>query len=79
MLGAPDMPAAVQQIHWQIHRAFTAYQAVTEQRRQLTADIGELIRQFVDALLAAGWTEQEARNANVHELATNKPAIQRRN
>jgi hypothetical protein len=79
VLGAPDMSAAVQRVHWQIHRAFSRYQTVAEQRRQLTAEIGELVRQFVDALFAAGWREQEARNANVHELAINTPAIQGRN
>jgi hypothetical protein len=79
VLGALDALAAIQQVHWRIHRAFISYQAVAEERRQLAAEIGELIRQFVDALVAAAWPEQEARNANVHELAINKPAIQGRN
>lgn len=77
MLGAPDPLAAVQQVHWTVHVAFLSYQAAAEERRQLAADIGEVIRQFVDALVAAGWSEQQARNANVHELATSKPANQR--
>lgn len=79
VLGAADPLTAIQQAHWQIHRAFTAYQTVAEERRQLTADVGELIRQLVDALLTAGWTEEQARNTNVHELATHKPATHRRN
>ena len=79
MLGAPDPLAAIQQVHWQIHRAFIAYQAVAEERRQLAADIGELIHQLVDSLLAAGWTEEQARNTNVHELATHNRATQGRN
>ena len=79
VLGAPDPLAAVQQVHWQIHSAFLAYQSTAEKRRQLAADVGELVRQFVDALLAAGWTDVQARDANVHELATNQPPIPRRN
>ena len=79
VLGARDPLAAVQQVHWQIHRAFIAYQTVAEERRQLAAEIGELIRQFVDALVAVGWSEEQARTTNVRELASNKPATQRRN
>jgi hypothetical protein len=79
VLGARDPLAAVQQVHWQIHRAFIAYQTVAEERRQLAADIGELIRQFVDALLDAGWSEEQARNTSVRELASNKRATQERN
>jgi hypothetical protein len=79
LLGACDPLAAIQQVHWQIHRAFIAYQAVAEERRQLAAEIGELIRQFVDALVAAGWSEKQARNSNVRELASSKRATQGRN
>ena len=60
-------------------RAFIGYQTAAEERRQLAAEIGELIRQFVDALVTAGWTEVQARNANVHQLATNQSATPRRN
>ena len=79
VLDSGDPPGAIQHVHWQIHRAFIAYRTVTEERRQLAADIGELVRQLVDALVAAGWTEEQARNTNVHELATPKPATHRRN
>lgn len=78
VLGAPDPLAAIQQVHWSIHTAFHSYQAAAEERRQLAADIGELIRQFVDALVAAGWSEDQARDANVRETAPSKPANQRR-
>ena len=61
--------APVQEIHWTIHRAFTGYQTVSERRRQLAADTGELIGRFIDALVAAGWSEEQARNANVDELS----------
>lgn len=56
-------------IHHQIHRAFCAYQEASEQRRQLAVDVGELSQQLTDALTAAGYHPQQARSANVHELA----------
>jgi hypothetical protein len=61
---------ALQETHWTIHRSFCAYQSACEERRHHAAEVGETIREFLDALLAAGWTEEQARNANVHELAT---------
>jgi hypothetical protein len=60
---------AVQEIHWTIHRAFSDYQTVSEDRRHLAAEIGELISSFVAALIDAGWSEQQARTADVHQLA----------
>jgi hypothetical protein len=60
---------ALQEAHWTIHRAFCAYQSACEERRQLAAVIGETIREFVDALVSTGWSEEQARNANVYELA----------
>jgi hypothetical protein len=60
---------ALQQAHWAIHGAFCDYQTAAEERRQLAADTGEVIRRFVDALVAAGWSEEQARSANVYELA----------
>ena len=74
VLGAPDPLAAIQQVHWTVRKAFVDYQSAAEERRQLAADVGELVRELVEELVAAGWTEQEARNANVHELATNQPS-----
>lgn len=79
VLGAPHPLRAVQQVHWIIHNAFIDYQTAAEERRQLAAATGELIRRFIDALVAAGWSEEQARNANVRHLATDKPAIPRRN
>ena len=81
VLGTPDPLAAVQHVHWQIHSAFRDYQTAAEERRQLAADIGELIHQFIDGLptFTAGWTEEQARNANVNQLATNNPTPPRRN
>jgi hypothetical protein len=61
--------AYLQNVHWTIRSGFRAYQAACEERRQLAFDVGELSRQLTDALSAAGWSTDEARNADVHELA----------
>ena len=45
----------------------------------LAADIGEVIQQLVATLAATGWSEEDARTTNVHELAIDKTAIHRRN
>jgi hypothetical protein len=60
------------QIHWQIHRAFGAYQHAAEQRRQLAVDVGELAHQLTQTLCAAGWSTDQAQRANVHQLAQHK-------
>lgn len=59
----------LQEVHWTIHRAFSEYQRLGEDRRHLAAEIGELIASLVAELVAAGWTEDAARNADVHQLA----------
>jgi hypothetical protein len=65
-------------IHEQIRCAFWAHQHASEQRRQLAVDVGELSQQLADALTAAGHTLEQARSANVHQLAagTWQPAAQ---
>jgi hypothetical protein len=60
---------AVQEVHWTIHRAFSEHQRLGEDRRHLAAEIGELIAGMVAELVAAGWTEDEARTADVRALA----------
>ena len=71
--SATDVEAAVlpglQEVHWAIHRAFCEYQRIGEDRRHLAAEIGELIAGMVAALTAAGWTEEQARTADVRALA----------
>lgn len=62
--------AAVQEIHWTIHRGFCAYQSVCEERRQLAVDVGEISAKFIEVLCRAGFRETDARAANVHELAS---------
>jgi len=61
--------AVLQQTHWAIHQAFVDYQSACEERRQLAVDVGELSAQLIEALTAAGWQEEAARSADVHELA----------
>jgi hypothetical protein len=72
-LPAAEVEAAVlptlQEAHWTIHRAFGDYQRGCEDRRQLAADVGELIAAFTAELIVAGWSEEQARNADVHQLA----------
>jgi hypothetical protein len=61
--------AALQEIHWQVHRAFCEYQSACEERRQLAVEVGELALQLTDALCAAGFSQQDAQRADVHQLA----------
>jgi len=60
---------ALQQVRWQVHSSFHAYQNACEERRQLAFDVGELAQRLTEELVAAGWPERAAREANVHELA----------
>ena len=56
--------------HWVIRSAFCQYQFACEERRRLAVDVGELSGQLIEVLCAAGWSEEAARDADVHELAT---------
>lgn len=71
--GGPESPTgvlmALQRTHWMIHRAFHDYQGACEERRQLAVEVGELAAQLTAVLCAAGWSAQDARAADVHELA----------
>lgn len=60
---------ALQLVHAAIHRSFCAYQWACEERRQLAVDVGELSQQLTEVLCAAGFSAQDARNADVHRLA----------
>ena len=77
VLRAPDPLRALEETHWAIHQAHCDYQQVAEDRRHLAAATGETIRAFVDELVAAGWSEHEARNASVHDLASTRRASDR--
>ncbi|HUO71576.1 MAG TPA: hypothetical protein VMU39_12425 [Solirubrobacteraceae bacterium] len=67
--GQTAVLCALQDAHWVIGRAFIDYQSASEERRQLAVDVGELSRQLTEVLCALGWRAEEARDANVHELA----------
>ena len=56
-------------MHWQIHRAHWDHQQVEEDRRRLAAEIDEGVRGFLDELLSADCSEQDARSADVDKLA----------
>ena len=56
-------------VHHEVQSAFWAYQQTAEERRQLAVDVGELSAGLTNALTAAGHTPEQARSANVHELA----------
>jgi hypothetical protein len=45
------------------NRAFSEHQQLSEDRRHLAAEIGELIAAFIAELVAAGWSEKQARGA----------------
>ncbi|MHB1567821.1 MAG: hypothetical protein ACYC0H_01335 [Solirubrobacteraceae bacterium] len=59
----------LQEVHWTIHRAVCDYQQASEDRRHLAAEIGEASAQLVAELTAVGWSEQEARDADVRALS----------
>lgn len=69
VLAAPDPVRAVQHVHWTIHKAFISYQDAAERRRQLASEIGELAGELVSTLVGAGWSQRDAREANVSEVA----------
>jgi hypothetical protein len=51
-----------------IRCAFAEYQSVAERRRQLGADVGEAVTRLIDAMQEAGFSEEQARHANVWAL-----------
>ena len=60
---------ALQQIHSTIHRAFHVYQDAWEERRRLAVEVGEASQQLTEVLCAVGWSADDARTVDVHELA----------
>jgi hypothetical protein len=68
VLDSPDPLRAVQQVHWTIHKAFISYQDAAERRRQLAAETGELAGELMTTLVGAGWSLQDARDANIRSL-----------
>ena len=76
-VGAPGSEARPlrpsQETHWAIRSAFYGYQYACEERRQLAFEVGELSVRLTAELVAAGWSEADARDADVHELAVAGP------
>ncbi len=74
LLGAVEQVKAVtagsagRELADTVGRAFTEYQLAAEERRGLGADVGEAVVRLVDAMTAAGYSEQQARNADVWAL-----------
>ena len=56
-----------------IRSAFCSYQYACEERRQLAFEVGELSVRLTEELVAAGWSEADARDTDVHELAALGP------
>jgi hypothetical protein len=69
VLSAADPLRQAQEVHWTIHQVFLDYQTAAERRRHVAAEVGELAGELIATLVAAGWSEQDARAANVHKLA----------
>jgi hypothetical protein len=67
--GQAAVLEALQDAHWQIHRGFCQYQSACEERRQLAFEVGELSQQLTEALTRVGFSTEDARNADVHQLA----------
>jgi hypothetical protein len=74
LLGAAEQVKAVtagsagRELADTVRGAFVDYQHVAEDRRGLGADVGEAVVRLVDELIAAGYTEHQARNADVWAL-----------
>jgi hypothetical protein len=68
VLDAESPVAALGEVAQRIRRAFVDYQDAAEQRREVAADVGEATVRLVDALIAAGFSDAQARRADVRAL-----------
>lgn len=64
--GSPA--TAMEEVADAIRRAFSDYQHAAEERRILAADIGEAIVPLVDVLIGAGFSDGQARRADMSAL-----------
>jgi hypothetical protein len=55
VIREPDPLQEMQRVRWRIDHAFIDFQTISELRRQLAAEVGELMREFVSTLVAAEW------------------------
>jgi hypothetical protein len=58
------------QVRADVQQAFLEYSFAAEERRQVAADVGEAMVGLIDAMQAAGFSEPQARNADVWALRT---------
>jgi VIT1/CCC1 family predicted Fe2+/Mn2+ transporter len=56
------------EVRAEVQQAFVEYSLAAEKRRQLAADIGEATAELIVGMRAAGFSEQQARNADVWAL-----------
>ena len=70
VLESADLLGELQKVHWEIHRAYGEHQEISEDRRHLAAEIGEQIAAMVAELVDGGFSEEQARNVDVHQLAS---------
>ena len=68
ILDARDLLREAQRAHWTLGHALIANQDAAERRRQLAAEVGELVGELIASLVAAGWSEHDAREANIPNL-----------
>jgi hypothetical protein len=51
-----------------VRQAFVEYSTTAERRREVACQVGEATARLVDAMRAAGYSEAQARNADVRAL-----------
>lgn len=74
LLGAADQVKAVtaggagRELADTVRGAFADYEQAAEERRGLGPDVGEAVVRLVDAMTAVGYSERQARNADVWAL-----------
>jgi hypothetical protein len=73
VLDNPHPREALERVSQRIREAFYDYQRIADERRILGVDVGEATAVMVDALVTAGWSEKQARDANVFELSREEP------
>jgi hypothetical protein len=71
LLNANDIRRAAPgrgQVSAEVRQGFVEYQMAAEKRRQVACQVGEATVRLVDVMRAAGFSEAQARNADVWAL-----------
>jgi hypothetical protein len=71
LLNANDVRRAAPargQVSAEVRQAFVEYSTAAERRRQVAGQVGEATARLVDAMRVAGFSEAQARNADVWAL-----------